>query len=409
MKKLCSTVVAGSLLAIQVSGASVKNVMERAQKGELLNVVFFGGSLTWGANASDPNVSSWRGLTMKFLRGKYPRTSWQFKDSAIGGTGSTLGVFRMERDVFRHNPDLVLLDFTLNDNLLGGEKGLHDERNQSYEAIIRECVKRKVAVLPVFTVSKKHAEMQDISTLKRRLEHIELFKKYNLDYADILGLMNQEYQKGKIDTSVLWPAGLFDVTHPHDAGYAAYTELFIREWNRIESSPEKQPVLPQEFVSGKTFSNLLRVNLPELKLNGWKVCYPCPVSDCFDWLASRYLDKVVTQANAEQISGTKWQYNGGKLEPFTFKVKAERLAALIETVPESVPFSVSVDGREPVEIKCREVSRSQLHFVTLASGLEPGKWHTITVIPKNPADNTPGVMRWGALLLNSSSETEFSL
>ena len=378
--------------------------MERAKKGGRLNVVFFGGSLTWGAHASDPNVSSWRGLTMKFLCDRYPAAGWQFKDSSIGGTGSTLAVFRMERDVFAWEPDLILLDFTLNDDLYGSELGLHDQKNQSYEAIIRECVKRNIAVLPVFTVSKRNAEIRDITLLKRRLEHIELFKHYNLEYADILGLMNKLCLDGKLDTSLLWPDELFDATHPHDAGYAVYTQLFIKEWERIENSEEKIPQLPENFVSGNSFCNIKRVDLLQTVPHGWKVCYPWVVSDCFDWLASRYLDKVVMYSNADPVGHAKWQYNGKKLEPLSFNVVAERVAVLMETLPESVPFSVSVDGKEPVAIKVRPVYSSQLHFVTLADGLEPNQWHNITVIPENPPGDTPGVMRWGALLLNSSGD-----
>ena len=34
---------------------SVAGFIRRAEAGERLNVVWFGGSLTWGANASDPN------------------------------------------------------------------------------------------------------------------------------------------------------------------------------------------------------------------------------------------------------------------------------------------------------------------------------------------------------------------
>ena len=120
--------VASTVMAANSAGVSVREIMRRAEAGTQLNVVFFGGSLTWGAGSSDPNVTSWRGETMKKLREMYPKTSWYFKDSAIGGTGSSLGVFRMERDVFRHAPDLVLLDFTLNDNLSGSDKGMSDAK-----------------------------------------------------------------------------------------------------------------------------------------------------------------------------------------------------------------------------------------------------------------------------------------
>ena len=359
-----------------------------------MSVVFFGGSLTWGANASDPNVTSWRALTMNMLCERYPEAHWRFKDSAIGGTGSGLGVFRMERDVFKYNPDFVLLDFTLNDGLEGGENGIHDSKNHSYEAIIRECVKRNVAVLPVFLTAKNHVEMEDVRQLRRRLEHIELFEKYNLEYADVLGLMNRAYLDGKLNTNELWSQETNDTVHPNDTGYAAYAEYFQKEWERIESSTEKKPVLPENFISGEAFANVVRVELSGQQLLGWNIASPGVVSDCFDWLPSRWLDKVIVQT-AEN----------GELKPLNFKVKAQRVAVMIETVADSVPFAVSIDGAELQEIKVRSVLRSQLHYVVLADGLEPDVFHKISVVP---ADNK-GIMRWGAVLLNSSSDVAFEL
>ena len=373
--------------------ASVFNFIQRAVCAERLNVVFFGGSLTWGANASDPNITSWRGLTMKMLCERYPEAHFNFKDAAIGGTGSSLGVFRMERDVFSFNPDLVLLDFTLNDNLDGGTEQLNDRKNQSYEAIIRECIKRNVAVLPVFLTARRHVEIDDISLLKRRLEHIKLFEQYNLEYADVLGLMNLAYHADKIDTDVLWPV---DAVHPLDAGYASYAEHFEKEWVRIEKSVEKVPVLPKNFICGNGFDNIERIDLHKHNIEKWSVEYPRPVSDCFDWLASRWLDKVVEQCSEK-----------GELCSLTFRMKAMQAAAMIETVADSVPFSVSVDGAEPAEIKVRSVLSSQLHYVVLADNLDPEKDHTITVIPDNSGRDGKAVMRWGAILLNSSKNIEF--
>src|SRR4051812_40504449 len=103
------------LLALAVSAigaptaSSFAEFEERARAGGPLSVVFFGGSLTWGANASEPNTTSYRGLMAEYLRQKYPKASFTFHDASIGGMGSTLGMFRLERDVLAYQPDLVFL------------------------------------------------------------------------------------------------------------------------------------------------------------------------------------------------------------------------------------------------------------------------------------------------------------
>ena len=46
-------------------GASFADFDARARRGDSLSVVFLGGSLTFSANASDPNVTGVRGLVAR--------------------------------------------------------------------------------------------------------------------------------------------------------------------------------------------------------------------------------------------------------------------------------------------------------------------------------------------------------
>src|SRR5271156_3467883 len=102
-----------------------------AHEGASLNVVFLGGSLTWGARATDPQHTSYRALVGTKLRKLYPKAQFWFWDAAIGGTGSQLAVFRLERDVLARKPDLVFLDFTIND----GPFEVTDSKLASYESL----------------------------------------------------------------------------------------------------------------------------------------------------------------------------------------------------------------------------------------------------------------------------------
>ena len=45
---------------------------------EILSAVFLGGSLTWGANTSDPALKSYRGRMMRWLRDTHPNTPTRF-------------------------------------------------------------------------------------------------------------------------------------------------------------------------------------------------------------------------------------------------------------------------------------------------------------------------------------------
>lgn len=96
------------LLLVSLNGASAESSQstnsyagfdQSGQKGETLSVAFFGGSLTWGAQATDPQRTSYWALVSQRLKQTYPKAHFEFWDAAIGGTGSQLGAFRLERDV----------------------------------------------------------------------------------------------------------------------------------------------------------------------------------------------------------------------------------------------------------------------------------------------------------------------
>ena len=380
----------------------IGDIMAAARQGKTLTVVFFGGSLTWGASASDPNLTSWRGQTMKMLREKYPRVPWTFYDAAIGGTGSSLGVFRLERDVFSRKPDLVFLDFTLNDGLEGTAKGIHDQNNQSYETIIRECLSRRIAVMPIFLTARKYTEMKDMSQWKRRTQHLELFHHYQLEYADVLGLMNRKFLDGKLDTEALWPTELFDMTHPRDLGYAEYFRNFEQEWNRIEKSPVRHPVMSAEPVSGKSFTHVARIEAVDLNLPGWKSRLPFLVSDNFDWMTSRWVDKVAITSNADQTGYYEYKLNGKKLQTLDLTFRGEMIALLLEAMPKSVPLAVSIDGGKPRLMKSRPVKSSRFEFWILATGLNPETQHRLSIIPQEPKSGEVGFVRLGSILISGS-------
>ncbi|WP_415910501.1 SGNH/GDSL hydrolase family protein [Oleiharenicola sp. Vm1] len=77
-----------------------------AATGEL-RVVFLGGSIT--------AAEGWRTLTTERLRQLFPDAKIVATDAGLPGTGSDLGACRVERDVLRHRPDLVFVEFAVND------------------------------------------------------------------------------------------------------------------------------------------------------------------------------------------------------------------------------------------------------------------------------------------------------
>lgn len=83
------------------------NVQARLAADQEVRVAFLGGSIT----AAD----GWRVFTLDGLRARFPRARFTEIYAAVSGTGSEYGAPRLQRDVLRHRPDLLLVEFAVND------------------------------------------------------------------------------------------------------------------------------------------------------------------------------------------------------------------------------------------------------------------------------------------------------
>ncbi len=59
----------------------------------------------------DHRSPGWRVKTREWFAAQYPQAKVEEIHAAIGGTGSDLGVFRVDRDALVHHPDLLFVEF----------------------------------------------------------------------------------------------------------------------------------------------------------------------------------------------------------------------------------------------------------------------------------------------------------
>ena len=84
------------------------NFFRKAQTtGAELKIAYLGGSIT--------AQNGWRVQTLAHFQRAYPQASFAEINAAIGGTGSDLGVFRVRQDVLSKGPDLLFVEFAVND------------------------------------------------------------------------------------------------------------------------------------------------------------------------------------------------------------------------------------------------------------------------------------------------------
>ena len=83
------------------------NFFAKLERGETVRIGYLGGSIT--------AQEGWRPKSLKWFQQQYPKAAISEINAAIGGTGSDLGVFRVRHDVLDFKPDLLFVEFAVND------------------------------------------------------------------------------------------------------------------------------------------------------------------------------------------------------------------------------------------------------------------------------------------------------
>jgi acyl-CoA thioesterase I len=90
-------------------------------KNRTINIVFHGHSVPAGYFKTPQvnTMAAYPNLVLKKLKATYPLAVINVIVTAIGGENSVKGAERFERDVLIHKPDLILIDYCLNDRGVG--------------------------------------------------------------------------------------------------------------------------------------------------------------------------------------------------------------------------------------------------------------------------------------------------
>ena len=108
-----------------------------------INIVAFGDSVTHGALLEEINYETvyWNRLRKKLndVRDYIPVN---VINSGIGGITAEGSLQRIQRDVFSHNPDLIIVCFGLND--VNGDKKIY---LSSLEKIFNQCIEKEIETI----------------------------------------------------------------------------------------------------------------------------------------------------------------------------------------------------------------------------------------------------------------------
>ena len=114
------------------SHTALIKAMDKARRGEDLCVAFIGGSITEGYSSTSHD-KCYAKLIHDWWVKTCPDSTISYVNAGIGGTGSDYGAARVGRDVLTHAPDVVFVDFTVND-------AANEFYFETYEGLLRQIL-----------------------------------------------------------------------------------------------------------------------------------------------------------------------------------------------------------------------------------------------------------------------------
>lgn len=251
--------------AVEMSArGGLPNFFAKLEAGKEVRVGYLGGSIT--------AAPGWRVKSLAWMKATWPQAKLSEINAAIGGTGSDLGVFRAQQDVILHQPDLLFVEFAVND---GGASP--DNILRAMEGIVRQMwkVDPNTDICFVYTLSLPMLKNLQDGVFPRAASTMEAV-------ADHYGIptihFGVEVEKRVTDGKLIFkgskeqagdqngPAVFStDGVHPGGVGHGIYQEVIARSFVAMNGKGE---VAPHDITSGKP-----------LRDDHWEAAKIVPITD----------------------------------------------------------------------------------------------------------------------------------
>lgn len=187
-----------------------------------VNLVFHGHSVPAGyfKTPAVQTLDAYPHQVLEGLKASYPTAVINVINTAIGGENSQSGAARFEKEVLCHRPDVLFIDYALNDRRLG----LEDAR-KAWERMIQKALRRDVQVILLTPSPDQRTPLLETDTeLARHAAQVRgLAEKYGLGLVDSYAQFQEQVKAG---------AALKDymsqVNHPNRAGHALIAKEILR-------------------------------------------------------------------------------------------------------------------------------------------------------------------------------------
>ena len=222
----------------------LKNLMKRAAKGESLVIGFLGGSITQGSLSSTPKTC-YAYLVYEWWKKSFPNAAFSFVNGGIGGTTSHYGGARAWKDVLCYRPDIVTVDFSVN-----------DDANEFFEETYEGTLRRLLAAPSAPAVVVLNNVFYDTGKNAQNY-HNRIADHYGIPHVSIKDTVYPDVESGKIVRADITPDNL----HPNDKGHRLVADEICKLLDSIKAEMEEETIVG-ENIEGKNTKTEASVLLP---------------------------------------------------------------------------------------------------------------------------------------------------
>lgn len=331
------------------------NAMKKAAAGEEITVAFIGGSITQGTSAGDDGC--YAKLVDLWFEDTFKNATVNYVKAGIGATGSYIGVHRAQRDVISKNPDIVFVEFSVNDTTENTRRNV-----DSYDSLLRMFwnSESKPALVCIGMTQENGTSFQNY--------HYDIAKSYDLPFISYRNAILDVIDKGHIT----WKDISDDNIHPNVAGHKVLAQIITHYLEKVNSEKDSITGDESDFstpYSKDRFANAKLLTPNEIEGTDESGSYVCMKDNTFSNFTGNWTARGGIDSSAKLV----------------FKdVEAKNIGLLYGEFLRGGPvLDVYIDGKLAAQVDEKFPSGwgNYAEAVQIASFEESGK-HTIEIVPE---------------------------
>ena len=358
---------------------------------------FIGGSLTQGG-------STWINAVKNFFAEKYPDKNIVTINAGIGGTGSQMGATRYEKDILDFNPDLVFIEFAVNDT------GASEDDSKIYmEAMVRQSLKAAKIPNIIFLYAPQPCE-KDSELYTKWSNGVkwkeEIATHYGIKSINIYDYMYDEFtEEKKENRDMTFTDYLGEYYHESGTGfdvhggYSKYSEAIVKEltdnFDECMTAPKNVSVKTNSTITNYRYEHVFaasaRMNYTKddwtlytksNKYNGGISEYSIPDS----FLAFPYFPDGVRQTE-----------KAGAMFGYETTPGATAICVSYVSSTRGAKASVTIDEQTAGTVSCNSIYQGVNYQTSWIELPNDGKSHKV-IFTANITGDAEGVFRFGSVI-----------